>query len=152
MATGTGSACSCQPEALSAVKTTEAIWVPVSVHRRAVWTPESAGAFQKRRATIEPSCEEVNCVPSSWPPVVVFVAGVCVVKIVTALGVGVTVGVAVIGGVGVGVGVDVASGIGVGVAVGVCVGVAVGVRVGVMVAVRVGVWLGVDVGVLVAVV
>src|SRR5436309_10117953 len=105
MATGAGSACSCQPEALSAVKTTEAIWVPVSVHRRAVWTPESAGAFQKRRATIEPSCEEVNCVPSSWPPVVVFVAGVCVVKIVTALGVGVRVGVGVVVGVGVGAGV-----------------------------------------------
>src|SRR5713226_2383455 len=107
MATGAGSACSCQPEALSPVNTTEVIWVPVSVHRRAVWTPESAGAFQKRRATIEPSCEEVNRVPISWPPVIVFVAGICVVKIVTVLGVGV--------GVGVNVGV---AGVGVGVAVG----------------------------------
>src|SRR5713101_10147284 len=108
MATGAGSACSCHPEALSPVKTTEVIWVPASVHRRAVWTPESAGAFQKRRATIEPSCEEVNCVPISWPPVIVFVAGVCVVKIVTVLGVGVTVGVNVGVAVGVLVGVFVA--------------------------------------------
>src|SRR5216683_7048130 len=102
MATGAGSACSCHPEALSPVKTTEVIGVLASVHRRAVWTPEPPVAFQKRKASIEPSCEEVNRVPISWPPVIVFVPGVCVVKIVTVLGVGVTVGVDV--GVGVAVG------------------------------------------------
>ena len=131
MATGAGSACSCHPEAVSLVNTTEVIWVPASVHRCAVWTPESAGAFQNRRATIEPSCEEVNLVPSSWPPVSRFVSGVCVVNIVTVPGVGVTVGV------------NVARGIRVGVTVGVSVGVDVGVCVGVKVAVLVGVLVGV---------
>ena len=79
IATGTTSACSCHPDAVSVVKPTDASSCPLALQTLPVCGPGSPAAFQKRTAVIWPATSLITRSPSSkLPPL--RLAGTCVVS------------------------------------------------------------------------